>query len=111
MRTPAGFECPYFYGNYFRGRQVEECRLLKETDPSHEWKPSLCRNCPVPAIVRANSCPNMVLKARVEGYFLGLKEKVQVIPYCTKTNQVVKVPEVGCGQCHPIPDVFLEDSK
>ena len=23
MRTPAGTECPYFYGDYFRGRNVE----------------------------------------------------------------------------------------
>ena len=28
MKTPAGTECKYFYGDYYRGRNHEECRLL-----------------------------------------------------------------------------------
>ena len=28
MKTPAGKECKYFYGNYYRGAHQEECRLI-----------------------------------------------------------------------------------
>ena len=44
MRTPAGFECKYFYGNYFRGRNEEECRLIGNTPPPHNWTPDLMQN-------------------------------------------------------------------
>ena len=54
MRTPAGTECPYFYGDYFRGRNVEECRLLKAA--GQRWTRDLCKTCPVPGIARANAC-------------------------------------------------------
>ena len=33
MRTPAGKECQYFYGDYYRGRNQEECRLLSDATP------------------------------------------------------------------------------
>ena len=37
MKTPAGKECKFFYGDYYRGRQHEECRLLK--DHGLSWTP------------------------------------------------------------------------
>ncbi len=103
MRTPAGFECRYFYGNYFRGRNVEECRLV-----THDWTPKLCNTCPVPAILRANACPNLVLEGRVERRLLGFSKQVKVTAYCTKTASPVKEPAIGCGQCHPLPPLFKE---
>ena len=63
MKTPAGRECPHFYGNYFRGRNVEECRLLKLN--GQIWSRDLCKSCPVPDIARANSCQHMQLRAAV----------------------------------------------
>ena len=29
MRTPAGKECRFYYQDYNRGRNVQECRLIK----------------------------------------------------------------------------------
>jgi hypothetical protein len=108
MRTPAGFECPYFYGDYFRGRSQEECRLIGDVPPPHNWTPDTCKYCPVPGIQRANSCPNMKLEAEVKRPFFVLKRQVSVRAYCTKTQKNVKEPEIGCGQCHPLPDIFSE---
>lgn len=107
MRTPAGFECRYFYGNYFRGRKQEECRLIDPTSPG-KWTPDLCRTCPVPAILRANACTFMVLEGEVDKSFLGLRRRVKVRAYCTKSHTNVYEPEVGCGQCHPLADIFEE---
>jgi len=102
MRTPYGFECPYFYGDYYRGRKQEECRLIGNSPSPNNWSPNLCRTCSVPGIIRANGCPNMVLKARVEKNKLGLHKHVKVSAYCTKSEKNVSEPHIGCGECHPI---------
>jgi hypothetical protein len=107
MKVPTtGKECPYFYGDYFRGRHHEECRLIGDADPP--WQIQDCKTCPVPDIVRANSCEHMVLSAEIAKGFLGLHRHVKVSAYCTKTHQDVKDPYVGCGKCHPIIDLFKE---
>ena len=107
MLTPAGQECKYFYGDYHRGRNHEECRLLKNATPPQEWRPVLCVTCPVPGILRANACEHMTLQGEVFRPLLILKPRVRVKAYCTKTNQVVKEPHIGCGECHKLPNVFL----
>lgn len=107
MRVPiTGKECPYFYSDYHRGRNHEECRLIESSEPP--WQIKHCKTCPVPDIVRANSCPNMILTGEIAKGFLGLKQKVIISAYCTKTHQDVKDPYVGCGECHPILDIFKE---
>jgi hypothetical protein len=105
MKTPFGTECPYFYGDYFRGKQVEDCRLLNKPNQKKVWQRQLCSNCPVPQIIHANACPNMVLSGNVVK-FIGLK-KVKVKAYCTKSHQTVKEPKIGCGQCHALPDELI----
>jgi hypothetical protein len=110
MRTPAGKECSYFYGDYYRGRQHEECRLLLDEQPNITWTPDLCQNCPVPGIQQANACRQMVLKATVVRPFPFIKRQVRVRPYCTKTHRDGFDPHIGCGQCHELPDVFLDIS-
>lgn len=110
MQTPAGKECPYFYADYYRGREHEECRLLKTT--SYEWTPDLCFRCPVPEISRANACKNQVLEPKVERPFLVLNRRVSISAYCTKCQCSVKEPKIGCGQCHPLPFYLSgEDSE
>jgi hypothetical protein len=111
MRTPAGFECKFFYGNYFRGRKEEECRLIGKVPPPNHWSPDLCQKCPVPDILLANACQNMELKAHARRSLLGLMKKVEVTAYCHKVNQVVTEPHIGCGQCHPLPPEFIGKSK
>ncbi len=101
MRTPAGFECSYFYGDYYRGREREECRLLES------WSADLCQTCPVPEILRANACKHMRLDAEVTRSFFDLfQRRVKVSAFCEKTNRSVAKPEIGCGECHPLPPIF-----
>ena len=107
MKVPTtGKECPYFYGDYHRGRHHEECRLIVDSDPS--WEIKHCATCPVLEIVRANSCPNMILSGDIKKGFLGFNQKVKISAYCTKTHQEVEDPYVGCSECHPILDLFKE---
>ncbi len=102
MRTPAGFECKFFYANYHRGRNHEECRLIALNPTSEKWRPALCRDCPVPKLVRVNACPHLVLEARVAKTWLGFGRQVALSAACTKTLADVPQPEVGCGHCHDI---------
>lgn len=108
MRTPAGKECRYFYGDYYRGRKQEECRLLDNA--GLPWRPSLCSDCPVPDIQRSNACHHMVLEPKLVRPFPFIKQKVQVSPYCTKTERSGFDPHIGCGECHPLPSVFTGDN-
>jgi hypothetical protein len=106
MKTPFGAECPYFYGDYARGRNREECRLLQTANL--EWTSSLCRSCPVPGIKRANACEFIQLRPRIVRPMLDLfRKQVQVDVYCEKSRQIVSEPQIGCGQCHPLPPEFL----
>ena len=100
MITPAGHECRYYYADYFRGKEREECRLLAQNPASVPWRPELCKSCPVPGILQANACPNMVLEGFVKKGFLGLSRKVEVSAVCSKYLVPVPEPKVGCGHCH-----------
>jgi hypothetical protein len=100
MKTPAGFECKFFYGDYYRGRNKQECRLIDQNPAGERWTPSLCRDCPVPKILQTNACPHLVLEARVDKTWGGLGRRVVVSAACTKTLQDVRQPQVGCGHCH-----------
>ena len=105
MKTPFGKECPYFYGDYFRGRNVEECRLLRAA--GQEWSRDLCKFCPVPDIARANACEFMQLNAKVTRPFsAAFLRRVQVNAYCEKSKKKVSEPHVGCGECHTLPFKF-----
>jgi len=65
------------------------------------WEPGLCKHCPVPDILHANACPNMVLEARVVKRWLGLVRRIKVSAHCVLSHSKVDDPYVGCGQCHP----------
>ena len=110
MQTPFGKECKYFYGDYYRGRSREECRLLDAASPPITWSSDLCADCPVPDIQLANECEHMVLLPRLERPFPFLKRQVRVGTYCDKTRRRNFDPHIGCGECHHLPSVFLGDS-
>ena len=99
MRTPFGFECPHFYGDYYRGRSREECRLINNTKNPGQWNVELCKTCPVPAITRSNNCEHMTLYASIKKGFLS-KPHVHVTAYCSKSRSEVKEPAIGCELCH-----------
>ncbi len=112
MITPAGQECRYYYEDYFRGRERQECRLIAQNPQSEPWRPELCKTCPVPGILRANACPNLVLEGLVHKGFLGLSRRVEVSAVCSKYLVQVAEPHVGCGHCHeerPGAEVFKLD--
>jgi hypothetical protein len=102
MRTPAGSECPHYYEDYFRGRNLQECRLIPPGKGRHAWSPGLCAHCPVPGVYRANACPNLVLEARIESRLLSLSRRVRLSAYCTRAKAPVAEPEIGCGHCHEL---------
>jgi hypothetical protein len=107
MRTPAGKECPYFYGDYYRGRDREECRLLIDANPPLPWRRELCSTCPVPDILLANACPHMVLLPRLERPFpIITKQQVRVETYCRQSDRKGFDAHIGCGHCHPLPPEF-----
>ena len=102
MKTPAGIECPYFYGDYYRGRNTEECRLLKAN--GQHWTRDLCKTCPVPGISRANACEFLRLIPTVNRPISALfQRRVQISAYCEKTKRNVAEPHIGCGECHTLP--------
>ena len=111
MRTPAGKECRYFYGDYFRGRDHEECRLLKDASPPLQWKPELCYTCPVPNILLANACQHMILEPKLTRPFPFIKQQLQIRTFCSKTKRTGFDPHVGCGECHVLPPIFEESSN
>ena len=105
MRTPAGKECKYFYGDYYRGKNQEECRLLKES--GERWSPDLCKTCPVPEIQMANACEFMKLSGHVvRPLYAVFQRRVHILVYCEKTERQVTEPHVGCGECHSLPFTF-----
>lgn len=107
MRTPAGIECPYFFGDYYRGREKEECRLLLM-----DWKPAYCRICPVPSIARANACPSMYLSLEiVRPWYMFFRPRLKVKAICSKTKRENFDPHIGCGECHSVIDVFGQNPK
>jgi hypothetical protein len=106
MRTPAGTECAFFYGNYYRGKSHEECRLIGDQPQPDQWTPDLCKTCPVPMILRANACEHMTLKAFVHRSMFGFIRRVKVSAFCSKSQSIVTEPQIGCGQCHPLPPEF-----
>lgn len=104
MKTPYGKECAWYYADFHRSHEREECRLVKS---GSLWHRELCRNCEAPAIAAANNCENLDLIAEVQRSFFGKKTKGIIIKaFCRKSNDWVQNPYIGCGQCHPIPDVF-----
>jgi hypothetical protein len=105
MLTPAGKECKYFYGDYHRGRKNEECRLLDSADLI--WSPYLCKKCPIPEILLANSCENIKFQPRLVKPFFFMKPQVWISAFCVKINAPVDEPRIGCGQCHPLNKVFV----
>jgi hypothetical protein len=96
VRTPAGQDCQYFYGDYHRGRHMEECRLLEGS--AEPWRPALCETCPVPGILLANACPNLILYGRIERRMWFWK-RMQIVAVCQHTGGIVREPKIGCGHC------------
>lgn len=99
MKTPAGKECKFYYGDFHRGRNVQACRLIERNPDSLPWKPSLCHTCPVPDILRANRSKTLKLDGKVVNKFFGLKQKIEVVGWCSECFSEVPNPVQGCPKC------------
>lgn len=99
MKTPAGQECRFYYEDYHRGHNTQECRLIQANPKSPSWQPKDCFKCPVPEILRANSSPDLVLEGTVVKGFLGIGRHVEVKAFCSRHLVEVPEPKVGCRQC------------
>ena len=96
MRTPAGKECPHYYEDFHRGRDIQECRLAKANRASLAWQPSDCAKCPVPDILNANASPFMELNLTIKRGLLGFGRKLEVSAHCTRHDTPIEDPYVGC---------------
>jgi len=113
MRTPDGRDCPYYYADIQRWHEGEErCQLLENAPDAARWTSKLCKSCPVPEIKRANTCPNMVLHAKIKGSGVRFWKGPQMVitATCKQTQGPVENPYVGCGHCHkPLNFVVAEE--
>jgi hypothetical protein len=100
MQTPAGKECPHYYQDFHRGRNIQECRLTKFNHDSLPWKPSDCDKCPVPDIVFANASRDMQLTLTIKPILLGLGRRLDVQATCLKHDIPIEDPYVGCPRCN-----------
>ncbi|MCB0129396.1 MAG: hypothetical protein KDD78_01045 [Caldilineaceae bacterium] len=90
--------CRYFYGDYFRGKNQEECRLI-DANPnnSRPWRRKLCDSCPVPALLITSNCRDLALEAEVKRKFL--RDQVEItLAICTKHILELDDPNY-CPQC------------
>lgn len=90
--------CRYFYGDYHRGANREECRLLEASpDNTIAWKRSHCDTCPVPELLIASNSRDLLLEAAVKRRFL--RERVEVtFAICSKHLVELSDP-LRCPQC------------
>jgi hypothetical protein len=96
MRTPAGKECPHYYEDFMRGRNVQECRLINKNPESLRWRPGDCAKCTVPEILQANASPDMELTLTIRGALLGFVRQVKIEARCLKHDLPIANPYIGC---------------
>ncbi len=91
--------CRFYYEDFHRGRQVQECRLIRPGHRTLPWWPDACRICAVPAILRANGSPDLRLEAVIDKRF-GIWRRVRVSAYCLRHAIELDDPYRGCPACN-----------
>ena len=59
----------------------------------------------------ANACTFMGLEPSLIRPFPFIKQQVRVKTSCQKTQRKDFDPHIGCGYCHPLPEVFEKGEK
>ncbi|MDK3160554.1 hypothetical protein QPK87_28940 [Kamptonema cortianum] len=111
MRTPSGRDCRFYYEDFNRGRNLQECRLIKQNPQSLRWKSRYCETCRVPDILNANASPNLELSLAVVPVMLGLGRRLKVEASCMRHRVKIEDPFLGCPQCNeerPGLDLFWQ---
>ncbi len=90
--------CRYFFGDYHRGKNVEECRLLAASpNNTIAWRRAHCDSCPVPETLIASNCRDLALEAEVKRRFLV--ERVNItFAVCLKHMEELADP-LYCPKC------------
>lgn len=96
MRTPAGKECRHYYADFHRGRNVQECRLIKANPESLPWRPVDCAKCPVPEILNANASPLLELKVTAKRRMFGFVRYIEVDASCAGKAIPLEEAYTGC---------------
>ena len=109
MKTPDGRECKFFYGDYYRGRNFEECRALINPQDKKFWQSAECKKCPVPGILQNNGCQNMALTAYLQKNLFG--KRLRVKTWCSRSHGLVRNPNIGCGLCHSPQEAVGADKR
>ena len=99
MRTPDGSDCSYYYEDFHRGRNVQECRATK-AEGSAPWRLTDCAKCPVPRILLANASPNLHVILEIKSKWLGFGRSLNVTAFCKRHEIPIADPYVGCEQCN-----------
>jgi len=108
MNTPAGAPCAYYYEDFRRGADIQECRA--DTSPhSAEWQPGDCARCPVPGILAANGSPFLRLRIDIRPGFLRMGRHVDVEARCHRHGPIAD-PHVGCRVCNTEADELLREA-
>ena len=90
--------CPYFYGDYHRGNNREECRLLAANPRnSRPWRRKLCDSCPVPELLMTSDCRDLLLEAEVKRV-LFRDQVVVTFAVCAKHMMELDDP-MHCPKC------------
>lgn len=90
--------CRYFFGDYHRGKNKEECRLL-DANPNNQrpWHRSLCDRCPVPALIVESNSRELMLEAEVRRRFL--RENV-VVTFAVCARHMTELDDARhCPMC------------
>jgi hypothetical protein len=88
--------CRYYYDDYFRGREVMECRLPK-SQQTRQWQRKICDTCPVPAILRETNCAHLALEGTIRKRF-PFGEHMEVFAICAK-HMIQLEDGRHCPQC------------
>ncbi|NOX63401.1 MAG: hypothetical protein GXP42_15865 [Chloroflexi bacterium] len=97
MNVVKPVNCRYYFADYFRGRDHEECRLIRRNPDSRPWRRALCDTCPVPDILLNTDCKEIALEAEVVKRW-GLMERVEVYAVCARHLIELEDPK-HCPQC------------
>jgi hypothetical protein len=111
MRTPAGKDCRYYYQDFHRGRNLQECRLIQGNPESLPYRPVDCTNCPIPDILKANASKYLELTLTIKPRLLGIGRRHEVKATCLRHKIEIEDAFVGCPLCNkerPGVDVFRD---
>lgn len=108
MRTLAGKECRHYFQDFHRGRNAQECRLIKYNPASMRWRPGDCSKCPVPDILNANASPNLRIEVTITPRILGLGRQLDVQAYCREEPIPLEQAYTGCVEGNQGIDLFRQ---